>query len=585
MSSLKKFILWFIFLSSFGFAGGGYFLIFLVVPFEQWLVNIGFSQREIDNILAYIVYGWVVFGIAVSVVYYYFLLRGKRYITAYLLAIFVLINAIIVFYMFLNIDSAFISSSRGEVQEVNERFTFGPYPEKEKIEELENQGYDGVITLLNPTIVFEKQLLDKEIKNGEEIGIEIISLPMLPWVGDNKEAIDGLKQLINKDDSRYYVHCYLGKHRVDLAKQVIMTELGIETEQRKTMLPSDFERGNVYSFSNENIILGPFPTDEEWSIILRKQIKEVISLLPADSSYLEYEQTIADANDIKLTSFPVEEGNISYDYLTQIYDYAINLDHRVYIHGFNSSGVVSDLELVFRKQIEPYNNTLIPSSFANGELYKIGHQMFLGPEPTQYELSLLSRSGIDTIISLNNTGNNSDLVEEINSYEIQYEELFNEENSNVHELYSLAVDLENRNDNLYIYGDDYTITSLYKILYGRNYGFDDSNELSQYKKDLTIVERDIVVGSELNQLEWEDIIVANGFKRVIMINAPSINTADDINQQRELAKSNDIEFEVIDMFEDYQNKLIDSLTTNKETTYIIVAEEFHEMVVNALTDY
>lgn len=585
MSSLKKFILWFLFLSSFGFAGGGYILIFLIVPFEQWLVNLGYSQMEIDNILSYVVYGWVIFGIAISIVYYYFLLRGKRFKRAYLLVLFALINAIIVFYMFINIDSAFISNSRGEVQEVNERFTFGPYPERDKIEDLKNEGYDGIITLLNPTIVFEKQLLDKEIKNGEEVGIEIISLPMLPWVGDNKEAIDGLKQLISKDDSRYYVHCYLGKHRVDLAKQVIMTELGIDTEQRKTMLPSDFERGNVYSFDNEQIIIGPFPTDEEWSILFRKQVKEIITLLPSDSSYLEYEQSIADANGVKLTKFPVEGDSVSYDYLKQIYDYASQLDHKMYIHGFNSSGAVSDLELLFRKQIEPYNNTLIPNDFVNGELYKVGRQMVLGPEPSKYELSLLSRSGIDTIISLNNIDTNKDLVTAINDYEFAYEEISIKDNGSIHELYNLAIELEKRNNNLYIYGEDTIITGLYKILYGRNYGFDNSNNLFQSKESFTLVERDIVVGTELNQQEWEDIIVANGFKQVIMINAPSINTIDEVNQQRELAEANGIEFVVIDMFEDYQNKLIDSLTLNNETTYIIVSNEFHEMVVYALSDY
>lgn len=583
MSSLKKFILWFIFLSSFGFAGGGYFLIFLVVPFEEWLVNIGFSQREIDNVLSYIVYGWVIFGIAVSIIYYHIFIRGERYKRAYLLMLFALINAIIVFYMFLNIDSAFISASRGEVQEVNERFTFGPYPEKDRIEELKNEGYDGVITLLNPTIVFEKQLLDKELKNGEEVGIEIISLPMLPWVGDNKEAIEGIKYLINKDDSRYYVHCYLGKHRVDLVKRVIMSELGIDIELRKKLIPSELERGHMYSFKQGNVLIGPFPTDEEWGSLIRSQVKEVITLLPSDSSYLEYEQTIADSNGLKLTRFSVEEGNANYDYLVQIYEYAIGLDHKVYIHGFNSSGVVRDLELIFRKQIEPFNSNLIPSNFTKGELYKIGNQMIFGPEPDQYELSLLNRSGIDTIVSINNNRNNSDLISKIDSYGMQYEEISIDENINIYEVYNLAVELESRNYNIYAYGDNTTIGGLYKILYGRNYGFDDSNELNQQEKRLTIIERDIVVGAELNQQEWEEIIIGNGFKRVIMINAPSIYTSDDvIKQQRELAEAYGIEFEVIDMFENYQNILIDSLNMNKETTYIIVSDQFHEMVVNNL---
>jgi len=91
------------------------------------------------------------------------------------------------------------------------RFTFGPYPERERFEQLEADGFTAVVSLLHPAVVpFEPTLIARERKLAEEFGLEFIHAPMLPWLGDNAETLDLLRELAGRDNGRYYVHCYLG---------------------------------------------------------------------------------------------------------------------------------------------------------------------------------------------------------------------------------------------------------------------------------------------------------------------------------------------------------------------------------------
>src|SRR5215210_525248 len=132
-----------------------------------------------------------------------------------------------------------------------------------KVEEIEDEGYDGIVTLLNPSIPFEKVLLEQELQQGEETGIEVYSYPMLPWVSENEESLAAIKQLVAGNEGRYYIHCYLGKHRVELVRRELIgaTEDTITVEEEP--LKSSLERGQLSAFDQERIVLGPYPTDEE----------------------------------------------------------------------------------------------------------------------------------------------------------------------------------------------------------------------------------------------------------------------------------------------------------------------------------
>ncbi len=55
-----------LFLSCFGFTGGVLYLLFFLVPFEQWLADRGTSQGVVDVVLAALVFGWLVIGLCAT---------------------------------------------------------------------------------------------------------------------------------------------------------------------------------------------------------------------------------------------------------------------------------------------------------------------------------------------------------------------------------------------------------------------------------------------------------------------------------------------------------------------------------------
>ena len=216
----KKWLLILLFFGGFGFAGGGSFLLFALVPLEHQLVARGWTQAGIDRTLSFLVYGWFVFAFLVTYLYARLTLSKGRLRAAGSIALVVVAAAGFVFYEFLHSRSAFVAGSRGRIEKASETLSFGPYPDVELLTDLKRQHYTGVITLLHPAIPFEKILLDDEKKNGEKVGIAIHSFPMLPWIAGNKEALNSIWALLQQPGKRYYVHCYLGQHRTNLVRQI-----------------------------------------------------------------------------------------------------------------------------------------------------------------------------------------------------------------------------------------------------------------------------------------------------------------------------------------------------------------------------
>jgi hypothetical protein len=56
-------------------------------------------------------------------------------------------------------------------------------------------------------------------------------------------------------------------------------------------------------------------------------------------------------------------------------------------------------------------------------------------------------------------------------------------------------------------------------------------------------------------------------------------------QQKELATTFGLTFEDIKFYEDYADLLYDRLTSTRKTTYIMVPEEFEEMIIDTLDNY
>ncbi|RYE27124.1 MAG: hypothetical protein EOP48_34675, partial [Sphingobacteriales bacterium] len=104
--------------------------------------------------------------------------------------------------LFMNPD---LVNSGSEAAEISQRFTIGPYPTAEKIEQLKKDGYTGIISLLHPPVVpFEPSLLNDEQKAAEENKVELIKAPMLPWIGDNTASLKKIEDIVKSNKGRYY---------------------------------------------------------------------------------------------------------------------------------------------------------------------------------------------------------------------------------------------------------------------------------------------------------------------------------------------------------------------------------------------
>jgi len=164
-------------------------------------------------------------------------------------------------------------------------FHFGAYPDEEKMEELKEDGYTGVISLLHSMVIpAEPILMEKEVINAKKIGIKLISVPMLPWIVENDASILKIKNIARHFKGKYYVHCYLGKDRANVFRNIIEKEnKNLIAKSNLTIKKLDdiksFERGNIVKLE-QNVFLTPYPTDEEFfGFILNGNAKTVISLL------------------------------------------------------------------------------------------------------------------------------------------------------------------------------------------------------------------------------------------------------------------------------------------------------------------
>src|SRR5690349_17815869 len=106
---------------------------------------------------------------------------------------------------------AMLRTRNGAVTTAGTHFTFGPYPDEDRLRDLASERYTAVISLLHPAVIpFEPQLMAREDEAAAHAGIQVIHLPMLPWVSDNAAALAKVRDLARARTGRYYVHCYLG---------------------------------------------------------------------------------------------------------------------------------------------------------------------------------------------------------------------------------------------------------------------------------------------------------------------------------------------------------------------------------------
>ncbi len=269
----------------------------------------------------------------------------------------VLVLALLSLSLFMNPDfinkitgGSIDTSNSGSIDTANKGFTFGPYPTAEMLAELKKEGYAGVISLLHPAVTpFEPVLLSDEQKTGKEIGLAIISVPMLPWISQNEESIQRIRAIAAQPKGRYYVHCYLGKDRVNVVKRIIagvdkaLVNNQTTTSARRLDETDRFERGPIVVLGDE-VYLTPYPTDEEYlGYLIAAGVNQVVCLLdptdPETQQRIKDEKKFLDLYHVAYLTHPIPEtGND--EKIEALLDKINGLPRPLVIHRFFSDSPV-----------------------------------------------------------------------------------------------------------------------------------------------------------------------------------------------------------------------------------------------------
>ncbi len=294
-----------------GFSGGAIVLLFVATPIESYLKGKGMPQVRIDMILSGIALSWVAASFLAARAATRRLPTPRGRWAAHVAGA---TACAVVFTIFLQAGAGGFGFARAE-ESSEGRFTFGPYPDEIAIARLKQEGYTGIISLLNPLIPFEAVLLEKERQAVAAAGLSMIEAPMLPWVSSNRESLDKLVQMAfagAKDGSanskRYYVHCYLGHHRVELARITLMDAQGIRVQPVDAGLPEEFELGPL-TLIGDSIVVGPLPTQEEYFLLRRAGVRHIVSLLNprTESIWLKADQEAARDLNMELHILPAND--------------------------------------------------------------------------------------------------------------------------------------------------------------------------------------------------------------------------------------------------------------------------------------
>lgn len=194
-------------------------------------------------------------------------------------------------------------------------FVFGAYPEEPRLRELKADGYTAVISLLSPAVVpFEPVLLTREKAAAAAAGIELVHIPMLPWVSSNDGVPARLTELAARGPGKYFVHCYLGKDRVSVFRKLLFAAGGMGPAGRmpgtgRSMEDrAAFERGAITRLGRD-IYFTPYPTDEEFfAYVIGGGAASLVSLLdpanPENLPWMKKEKETAEKYGLKFVNYP-----------------------------------------------------------------------------------------------------------------------------------------------------------------------------------------------------------------------------------------------------------------------------------------
>ncbi len=292
-------------------------------------------------------------------------------------------------------------------------FTFGPYPDEERLAELKHEGYTAVVSLLHPAVIpFEPRLLAQEKDAAARVGIELIQLPMLPWVSANTSALDRIRALALAGTGRYYVHCYLGRDRVMLVKRIVEQTGTARTESLTAAQELEgnqpFERGAVVHLDDRVHVI-PFPTDEEFlGRLAGGQVAQVVSLLdphdPDDHGWIEKERRLLAQTQLPYLHLPLSRDPFDSFAVLEAARHVRTLPGEIAVHDFLAADsgrapVAEAFVQAFRSGRPPLPPSLFTVPLAAGSATVLAPHVAAGPRPLPEEFgSYLVPRGVRGVV-------------------------------------------------------------------------------------------------------------------------------------------------------------------------------------------
>jgi hypothetical protein len=300
-----------------------------------------------------------------------------------------------------------LSGSMGREQKTA-RFVFGPYPSEARMRRLKADGYT-IVSLLHPAVVpFEPKLFAEEKALAAKVGVPLIHVPMLPWVSENTEALATIKRLAADTSHRYYVHCYLGKDRVQIVRRIVeesgaRTETKSLTTRRSLSQIRELERGRVYRLGAEMYLTG-YPTDEEFAgYVVSGEIRQVIALLdlddPDDRQRIDRERVLLREYELPFEVIDVDTGSYNAQKAFDAVRRVEKLPKPALVHAFFSpSSGKSPWGDGFMQTYFAHRPALPPTLFdiplTKGKAVVITGHVALGPRPAGPDFLELARRGV-----------------------------------------------------------------------------------------------------------------------------------------------------------------------------------------------
>ena len=175
---------------------------------------------------------------------------------------------------------------------------FGKYPDTETLRRLKRENITAVISLEHPGDLVERQAIEDERRITRELGLRLVEAPMLPWVSKNEASLELIRSIARKGTGRYYVHCGLGRDRVNLVKHMLegmgartITGQGyLEGNFFNTRIPN-FERGQLGTFGDDKWLV-PYPDKHEMlgNILQGKSAHIILALDTTDAQQRQWWQ-------------------------------------------------------------------------------------------------------------------------------------------------------------------------------------------------------------------------------------------------------------------------------------------------------